>query len=309
MLVELFIRNFVLIKEVPIKLSAGLVALTGESGSGKSLLLSSIYYLFGGKIKNDIIVDGEQECVLLAKFRVNDDIRDYLSFKGILALGFIVIKRVIIFKSSDILVSNYYINNEPISSAVLKSIFNMLIEVHFQNQQYLILKNPSNNLKILDNYANLNTQLEEYKLAYEAYIKCLKIFDDFVSKEKLHKDSREECDKIIDEIDSLSPKIGENKLIIFDEIDSGIGGESGVDLGKYSKELSENMQIIVVTHLANIASLLDYHILVKKECIKDETFVQASLLLGNDRALEVARMLSGSINDISFRHAEELLKR
>lgn len=552
MLVELFIRNFVLIKEVSIKLSASLVALTGESGSGKSLLLSSIYYLFGGKIKNDIIVDGEQECVLLAKFRVNDDVRDYLSFKGILALGFIVIKRIIIFKSSDILVSNYYINNEPISSAVLKSIFSMLIEVHSQNQQYLILKNPSNNLKILDNYANLNTQLEEYKLAYEAYIKCLKIFDDFASKEKLHKDSREECDKIIDEIDFLSPKIGEeeilkikldelkyheslcnallslkdvlslndsgsalseikkvicdaeylsrmnnsyfeledrlknsyyeledigqaysrylfdqiydekeieslesrlydlsrlkkrygpsledvmalrkrcdeiinsslnfeterlgkeqklkdlfervkklasdisgirqtvalsfasevtkilhklnmgdakffvsvsegeikltgmdeveflissniglkaqpiyriasggelsrimlaiksvqnvgeDKLIIFDEIDSGIGGEFGVDLGKYLKELSENMQIIVVTHLANIASLSDYHILVKKECIKDKTFVQVSLLLGNDRALAVARMLSGSINDISFRHAEELLKR
>ncbi|AHH13813.1 AAA family ATPase [Borrelia hermsii] len=213
MLVELFIKNFVLIKELSIKLSTGLVALTGESGSGKSLLLSSIYYLFGGKIRNDIIVDGEQECVLLAKFRVNDDVRDYLFSKGILALGFIVIKRVLIFKSSGTILSNYYINNEPISSAVLKSIFDMLIEVHSQNQQYLILKNHSNNLKILDNYSNLNAQLEEYKLAYEAYIKYLKIFDDFVSKEKFHKDSRDECEKIIDDIDFLSPKVGEEEIL------------------------------------------------------------------------------------------------
>ncbi|AHH03286.1 DNA repair protein recN [Borrelia nietonii YOR] len=80
-------------------------------------------------------------------------------------------------------------------------------------------------------------------------------------------------------------------------------------LGKYLKSLSENMQIIVVTHLANIASLSDCHILVKKECIKGKTFVQASLLLDNDRALEIVRMLSESINDISFKHAEELLKK
>ncbi|AHE62644.1 DNA repair protein RecN [Borrelia parkeri] len=551
MLVELFIKNFVLIKELSIKLSTGLVALTGESGSGKSLLLSSIYYLFGGKIKSNIIISGEQECVLLAKFKVNSDVRDYLSSKGILASDFIIIKRVIIFESSETLLSNYYINNEPISSTILKPIFNMLIEVHSQNQQYLILRNPSNNLKILDNYANLNSQLEKYRLVYEEYIQYLNDYDDFVSKEKLHKDSKEECEKIIDEIDSFNPKIGEeeilktrldelknheslcnalsslksvlslnnnisalseirkvicdaeylsgvnnnyfelenrlkssyyeledigqaysrylfdktydekeiesvenrlyalsrlrkkygpsledvivfrkrcddiidlslnfeterlgkeqmlndlfdrvkklafdisslrkaaalrfasgvteilhklnmgdaeffvsisegkikstgideveflissntglkaqpiyriasggelsrimlaiksvqnvdeSKLIIFDEIDSGIGGESGMSLGKYLKGLSENMQIFVVTHLANIASLSDYHILVKKEYIEDRTYVHACLLLGNDRVLEVARMLSGNVNDISFQHAEELLK-
>lgn len=213
MLVELFIKNFVLIKELSIRLNAGLVAFTGESGSGKSLLLSSIYYLFGGKLKNNIITDGEQECILLAKFKVNNDVKGYLSYKGILVKDFIIIKRVIVFESSDTFLSSYYINNEPTSSSILRSIFHMLIEVHSQNQQYLILKNPLNNLKILDNYSNLNVQLEEYRLAYEEYIKYLNDYDSFVLKEKLHKDSMEEYKKIIDEIDFVNPEVGEEEIL------------------------------------------------------------------------------------------------
>ena len=92
MLIELFIKNFVLIREVSINLNKGLVAFTGESGSGKSLLLSSIYYLFGGKLKDNIMMNRERECVLLAKFKANRETRDYLFTKGILVDDFIIIK-------------------------------------------------------------------------------------------------------------------------------------------------------------------------------------------------------------------------
>ncbi|WP_281861547.1 hypothetical protein [Candidatus Borrelia fainii] len=136
----------------------------------------------------------------------------------------------------------------------------------------------------MDNYANLNSQLEKYRLVYEEYIQYLNDYDNFVSKEKLHKDSKEKCEKMVD------------------DIDSGIGGESGKNLGKYLKKLSKNMQIFVVTHLDNIANLSNYHILVKKEYTKDRTYVHACLLLDNDRVSKVARMFSGNVNDIIFQH-------
>ena len=89
----------------------------------------------------------------------------------------------------------------------------MLIEIHSQNQQYLVLKNPSNNLKILDNYANLNVLLEEYGLVYGESIKLINYYDDFVSEEKLQQESKEECERILKDIDSLNPKIGEEEIL------------------------------------------------------------------------------------------------
>ncbi|BDU63008.1 hypothetical protein BOFE_05480 [Candidatus Borrelia fainii] len=79
MLVEFFVKNFVLVKELSIKLSKELITFIGEFGSGKSLLLT-IYYLFGEKIKSNIITSEKQKYILLAKFRVNSDVKEYLFF-------------------------------------------------------------------------------------------------------------------------------------------------------------------------------------------------------------------------------------
>ncbi|WP_281861545.1 hypothetical protein [Candidatus Borrelia fainii] len=72
-------KNFVLVKELSIKLSKELITFIGEFGSGKSLLLT-IYYLFGEKIKSNIITSEKQKYILLAKFRVNSDVKEYLFF-------------------------------------------------------------------------------------------------------------------------------------------------------------------------------------------------------------------------------------
>jgi DNA repair protein RecN (Recombination protein N) len=97
--------------------------------------------------------------------------------------------------------------------------------------------------------------------------------------------------------------------LVFDEIDSGIGGEVGVSVGKYLKVISHNKQVFCVTHLASIAVKADTHVVVSKHVEKGRTLTKVEELSGESREVEVARMLAGDKDrDASRLHAAEMLK-
>ncbi len=99
-------------------------------------------------------------------------------------------------------------------------------------------------------------------------------------------------------------------IMIFDEIDTGIGGEIGLALGKYLKRLSRTKQVLCITHLASIASFADHHLRVEKFSDAGRTTTRVSAITGDERVREVARMLSGVIvTDVSLQHAQELIGR
>lgn len=96
--------------------------------------------------------------------------------------------------------------------------------------------------------------------------------------------------------------------LIFDEIDSGIGGAVAENVGRRLKELAKHHQVLCVTHLPQIASQAQYHLKVEKFIGDDKTVVKVELLTGAKRKEEIARMLSGRITESSLFHAEELLQ-
>ncbi|HUZ18494.1 MAG TPA: DNA repair protein RecN [Spirochaetia bacterium] len=98
--------------------------------------------------------------------------------------------------------------------------------------------------------------------------------------------------------------------LIFDEIDTGIGGEVGVAVGEHLRGLSEHKQVLCITHLASIAVCADNHIKVEKYVKGERTYTGVQQVTGPERVREVARMLAGdSADDVSLQHAEDLLKR
>lgn len=97
--------------------------------------------------------------------------------------------------------------------------------------------------------------------------------------------------------------------ILFDEIDSGIGGEVAVQLGHYLSKLSDKKQVLCITHLATIAVNADNHILVSKHVEGERTYTVADIITGKERTAEIARMLSGKRDAISLEHAESLLAK
>ena len=98
--------------------------------------------------------------------------------------------------------------------------------------------------------------------------------------------------------------------LVFDEIDSGIGGEIAVAVGEHMYNLSKYKQILCITHLASIAVRADNHIRVSKNSDDSRTYTEIKSITGEERKIEIARMLSGDTDrDVSLKHAEELLTK
>ena len=100
-----------------------------------------------------------------------------------------------------------------------------------------------------------------------------------------------------------------HRTLIFDEIDTGIGGRAAEAVGKKLKALSRANQVLCVTHLPQIATFADHHYLIEKKSSADRTRTAVRLITGEERTEEVARMLSGAkLTETSRKHAEQMLK-
>lgn len=116
-----------------------------------------------------------------------------------------------------------------------------------------------------------------------------------------------EISRIMLALKSVLADVDNVGCLIFDEIDSGIGGEVALSIGEHLKELSSNKQILSITHLASIASCGDNHLKVVKSSDESSTKTEVIKLVDEDRVREIARMLSGDCNEASMNHAKELL--
>jgi DNA repair protein RecN (Recombination protein N) len=96
--------------------------------------------------------------------------------------------------------------------------------------------------------------------------------------------------------------------LVFDEVDAGIGGSAAVAVGRSLADLGERHQVLVVTHLAQVAALADTQVVVSKEVVGDVTRATATPVEGDARVAEVARMLSGHVGgEAALRHSADLL--
>ena len=96
--------------------------------------------------------------------------------------------------------------------------------------------------------------------------------------------------------------------LVFDEVDAGIGGEAALAVGRSLAALSAGAQVLVVTHLPQVAAFADAQVAVTKAERKGRTVASARRLDGGDRVIELSRMLSGQPDSAAARdHAEELL--
>lgn len=110
-------------------------------------------------------------------------------------------------------------------------------------------------------------------------------------------------------IKSSVAKLIQLPSLIFDEIDTGVSGETAFQIGNLMKQMSSKHQLIVITHLPQIAGRGQNHFFVYKEVLSKRTFTRVKLLDQNERITEVARMLSGDKpTAIAMANARELMK-
>jgi DNA repair protein RecN (Recombination protein N) len=102
---------------------------------------------------------------------------------------------------------------------------------------------------------------------------------------------------------------GVPRTLVFDEVDTGIGGRAAEAVGKKLKELARTNQVLCVTHLPQIATFADHHYLIEKKESGGRTRTSVRNITGAERTEEVARMLSGAkVTESSLKHAEQMIK-
>jgi DNA repair protein RecN (Recombination protein N) len=104
-------------------------------------------------------------------------------------------------------------------------------------------------------------------------------------------------------------ELGSAGSLIFDEVDSGIGGAVAETVGRLMKQLGKDRQVLAVTHLPQVAACADHHLLVAKKTVGKFTESHVSVIEGEQRVTEVARMLGGEkLSHTSLAHAKEMLQ-
>ena len=96
--------------------------------------------------------------------------------------------------------------------------------------------------------------------------------------------------------------------VVFDEVDAGVGGAAALAVAAQLAALARDRQVMVVTHLAQIAAKADHHFKVEKALEGGRTVTRVRELSGHERLEEVARMLSGDASEAALRHARELVE-
>jgi DNA repair protein RecN (Recombination protein N) len=117
-----------------------------------------------------------------------------------------------------------------------------------------------------------------------------------------------ELSRIALAISVVTSQLGTAPTLIFDEVDSGIGGTVAHTVGQLLRQLGRDRQVLAVTHLAQVAACADQHLLVSKQRSGKQTVSTVAVIAAEIRVHELARMLGGSAeSEVSLAHARELL--
>jgi len=158
---------------------------------------------------------------------------------------------------------------------------------------YMIATNPGEPLRQLEHIAS-GGELSRVMLALKASV------ESGSAREKV---------KIPAPSQKARPGRGTQRTLVFDEIDTGIGGRAAEAVGKKLKALARSNQVLCVTHLPQIATFGDHHYVIEKKESAGRTRTSIRAVTGDERTEEVARMLSGAkLTETSRKHAEQMIK-
>lgn len=116
-----------------------------------------------------------------------------------------------------------------------------------------------------------------------------------------------ELSRVMLALKSVLGKADRVPILVFDEVDAGIGGMTAISVGKRLKVLAREHQVLVVTHLPQVAAFADEHLVVSKSVDDDKVRTTVVTVKGEAREREIARMLAGKDSDKARAHARELL--
>lgn len=118
-----------------------------------------------------------------------------------------------------------------------------------------------------------------------------------------------ELSRLMLALEVVMAQVGHQATMIFDEVDAGVGGKAAIEIGKRLKRLAKASQVVLVTHLPQIAAFSQTHLVVEKSQDLDDISTSVKIVQGEAQQMEISRMLAGLAgSESALQHAGELLK-
>lgn len=240
MLTSLSIQNVVLIDRLTLEGDAGLSALTGETGAGKSILLDALGLALGSRADSSLVRHGEEQASVTACFELpaKHPVFALLADKGIPFSDTLLLRRTL---SKDGK-SRAFINDAPVSAQLLKETASELVEIHGQFETQGLL-NPDTHRATLDEYAKLPKDVAELKNLWSLWRAAKEKLESALSDVETLKLQEEYLRYTVAELEKLSPQAGEERVLAqkrqflmsrekmqgaFDQATEILDGEDGV---------------------------------------------------------------------------------
>lgn len=206
MLKSLYIKNYALIEKLEVAFGSGLNIITGETGSGKSIMIDALALALGDRASSDAARRGAKKAVVEAVFDAVDDtaLREILEENDLEDFDEPVLRTEISAKGS----SRRFVNDTPSNAAVQKSIGDLLADFHGQHEGRSLLSG-SGQLRILDGFARIDEEIRIFKSEKKRLAEAYEEFSEMSSRSDEVKREFENMLFELEQIDKINPKPGE----------------------------------------------------------------------------------------------------
>ncbi len=285
MLLTLSIKNFILINSLNLELRSGLYVVTGETGSGKSVLLDSLLFVLGEKFDVEVVKSGEEYTTVNAIFSNTDILKSILEESGIASEETIAIKR----QQYPGGKKRFFINDEPVTQKLVSTIATELVEIHGQHS-YSQLLNPSEHLKILDKFADLEQERYELASKFQEWQKLQSSLESVTNEKESLLREIDYLSFVVTELKEKSPKLGEEAKLT----------DSRLELQTFAKNQSLVKELTDLFGSANLYSVISNMQRIMARQTKDDSF---SDILSNLEQVEIyLREVESSISSLNKYH-------
>lgn len=178
MLTRLTIQNYVLIDEVELHLNPGLTTITGETGSGKSILLGALGLILGDRAETDALRDQHNKCIVEANFTVDGSLRDFFELNELDFEAETIVRREIIPSGK----SRAFLNDTPVTLKLLKEFGAQVIDIHSQMESSR-LRERQFRFELLDAAAGQIDKAAAWQHAYKSYLTAVRQLEDLCEQE------------------------------------------------------------------------------------------------------------------------------
>lgn len=209
MLKELQIENLAIIEKLDLEFGDGLITLTGETGAGKSIILSGINLLIGEKTNIEMLRDGEKLLVAQGVFSVNEEQEKELSELGIEAEdGEVIVRRTMDSKGKG----KAFVNNMRVPVSGLKEIMGTLVDIVGQHSHQMLL-NKENHIKLLDKFTEDETKeiRKNLETALDDFVRLDRKIERIDEEKKELREKKEFYEFQLEEIDKVNLAKGEDE--------------------------------------------------------------------------------------------------